>query len=86
MDIAAEYSSIFNNKSLIFIIRMINHKIKKDKEQRNWQLYLMNYHKMTKETYRDYLNPFEIKISTRSTEDILKESAEITAKINAGRR
>jgi len=85
MDLVADYSTIIDNKPLKFINRMLIYKNRKNYELRNWQMYLMNYHKMDNENYSEYKNILETNISTRSTDDILKEAGEIQAKINAGK-
>ena len=85
MDLVADYSTIIDNKPLKFINRMLIYKNRKNYELRNWQMYLMNYHKMDNENYSEYKNILETSISTRSTDDILKEAGEIQAKINAGK-
>lgn len=60
---------------------MIYYKKAKRKEKREFQKYLMNFSRMTKETYEEYKNFMEVNISQRSTEDILKESMEIQQRI-----
>lgn len=60
---------------------MIYYKKAKRKEEREFQKYLMNFSRMTKETYEEYKNFMEVNISQRSTEDILKESMEIQQRI-----
>ena len=86
MDLYADYYNILNNKPLSFINKMLTHKYKKNMERRNWEIYLVNYGRMTKDTFEEYRDTLKEKISARSTEDILKEAEEIKAKIDAERR
>ena len=85
MSLVADYHMILDNKPLNFINKMLIYKYKKGKEQRQWEMYLVNYGNMDKDNFKEYKNMLEYKISERSTEDIVREAQEIQAKINAGK-
>lgn len=85
MDLVAEYSNILENKPLNFINKMLIYKYKKGKEQRQWEMYLVDYSHMDESNFKEYRNMLEYSISERSTEDIVREAQEIQAKINAGK-
>jgi|GEM_PF-6757669 len=60
---------------------MLVYKYKKRQEQRDWDLYVVNFSKMDKDTFEPYISLFDRVVSDRPTEDIIKEAMEIQGRI-----
>ena len=61
---------------------MCRYKKIKDLEEREFKKYLVNYSHMDKSNYQEYTSIFDIKLSRKSTKDILDDVKKIREKIS----
>lgn len=62
---------------------MMRYSYLKDLDDREYQKYLVNYSRMTKETYEPYESILDRKVSTKPTAEILEEVNAIREKMKS---